>query len=181
MTKSTTLQKGFTLTELVIAIAIIGILASLAVVSFNGVAKRSRANAVTTELKNIAEALDLYVQKTNLTSWPADASMTASHANDPLITTMIGENAVLKNYIAKTPVVQGLESLTWHYDNDGNNYVCHGTWNYGTNIFLKNFTDVATAKIIDDAIDNDNDLDCGKVRYNGTTFVYSLSFDSTIR
>lgn len=51
---------GFTIVELLIVIVVIGILAAITIVAFNGVQARSRDTARITKVKDIAKALELY-------------------------------------------------------------------------------------------------------------------------
>jgi prepilin-type N-terminal cleavage/methylation domain-containing protein len=52
-------RSGFTIVELVIVIAVIGILAAVSVVSYRGVQDRARAGSIQTDLNKAAEALNL--------------------------------------------------------------------------------------------------------------------------
>lgn len=53
-------QKGFTIVELLIVIVIIGILAAIVIVSYNGIQSRARAAAATADLENVYKKLILY-------------------------------------------------------------------------------------------------------------------------
>ncbi len=53
-------QAGFTIVELLIVIVIIGILAAITVVSYNGIQNRAYDTAVQNDIKNIAKQLELY-------------------------------------------------------------------------------------------------------------------------
>ncbi|MCY1366278.1 type II secretion system protein G [compost metagenome] len=53
-------QFGFTIVELLVVIVVIGILAAITVVSYNGIQNRGYDTAVQSDLKNIAKQLELY-------------------------------------------------------------------------------------------------------------------------
>lgn len=53
-------KSGFTLVELLIAIVVIAILASISVVAFNGIQQRARDTQRVHEIKTIARALEMY-------------------------------------------------------------------------------------------------------------------------
>ncbi|MBC7746515.1 prepilin-type N-terminal cleavage/methylation domain-containing protein [Pedobacter sp.] len=60
MLKSKTLQKGFTIVELLIVIVVIGILAGLVLNTFSGVQKRARDTQRQTDLNSLATQLEVY-------------------------------------------------------------------------------------------------------------------------
>jgi type II secretion system protein G len=53
-------QRGFTIVELLIVIVVIGILAAITIVAFNGVQDRSKATAKINDIKSIQKAIELY-------------------------------------------------------------------------------------------------------------------------
>lgn len=53
-------QSGFTIVELLIVIVVIGILAAITIVVFNGVQKKARDAARIQDISSIAKALELY-------------------------------------------------------------------------------------------------------------------------
>ena len=53
-------HKGFTLVELLIVIVIIGILAAISFVAYNGIAGKANDSAVQQDLTNIAKKLEMY-------------------------------------------------------------------------------------------------------------------------
>lgn len=53
-------QKGFTIVELLIVIVVIGILAAIMIVAYNGITNRTRDTAVKSDLANIAKKLEAY-------------------------------------------------------------------------------------------------------------------------
>lgn len=53
-------QAGFTIVELLIVIVIIGILAAITIVAYNGIQNRARETSLKSDLTNIAKQLELY-------------------------------------------------------------------------------------------------------------------------
>lgn len=53
-------NRGFTIVELLIVIVVIGILAAITIVAFNGIQGRARDSARISKIQSIAQALELY-------------------------------------------------------------------------------------------------------------------------
>jgi len=53
-------QTGFTIVELLIVIVVIGILAAITIVAFNGVQKQARDTERTSEIKSMQKAIEMY-------------------------------------------------------------------------------------------------------------------------
>ena len=53
-------QSGFTIVELLIVIVIIGILAAITIVAYNGIQQRARDSARTSDIAGVQKALELY-------------------------------------------------------------------------------------------------------------------------
>ena len=53
-------KRGFTIVELLIIIVIIGILAAISVVAYNGIQQRARDSARTSDIAGVQKALELY-------------------------------------------------------------------------------------------------------------------------
>jgi general secretion pathway protein G len=53
-------QLGFTIVELLIVIVVIGILAAIVIVAYNGVQARSKASAVQSDMRNSATKIGMY-------------------------------------------------------------------------------------------------------------------------
>lgn len=64
-------KKGFTLVELVIVVAILGVLASVSINMFSGIAVRSRRNADRLQAENIKSAITAYLSETGNVSLDA--------------------------------------------------------------------------------------------------------------
>jgi len=82
--KSTTWQHGFTIVELLIVIVVIGILAAIALVSYNGIQERARDAQYASEVNSVAKALTLYTSDGG--EFPdAPASVEVYLSNYPLV------------------------------------------------------------------------------------------------
>lgn len=72
-------QKGFTIVELLIVIVVIGILAAIVIVAYNGVQNRARVAALQSDLTN-AKKQFLYTQA-DTGIYPTDTSTLKASAN----------------------------------------------------------------------------------------------------
>ena len=78
ITKSNSAQNGFTLVELMIVVAIIAILASIALPSYGNYVKRSRAKSAAADLVALSLNFENYFQRT--LNYPAAAASTTTTA-----------------------------------------------------------------------------------------------------
>jgi|26BtaG_2_1085354.scaffolds.fasta_scaffold15888_2 type IV pilus assembly protein PilA len=75
-------QKGFTLIELMIVVAIIGILAAIAIPAYQNYTKRSSDNACLAETKGAANKVFLELNDPNGATFNASDDLTASACNE---------------------------------------------------------------------------------------------------
>lgn len=88
-------QAGFTIVELLIVIVVIGILAAITIVAFNGVQSRARDSARTNDIKSIQKALELYRVDNGI--YPSVGTDNVGYNLSTLST------ALVPTYIAKIP------------------------------------------------------------------------------
>lgn len=102
-------QRGFTIVELLIVIVIIGILASITIVAYNGIQGRARDSARISDINAIRKALEVY--KSFNGEYPEEnvAGWEYSHT-DP-------QNFIsaLKPYLGKTPVDPVNDAANYYY------------------------------------------------------------------
>lgn len=162
-------QKGFTIVEVLIVIVVIGILAAITVVAYNGIQTRAKASAVASDFKKIEKGLRLLATEQGTSTWWIDNALTGT-AN-PTINSLIA-NTDLKNYVQSLSGTTGTET-NWIYDNDGDIYTgCSAASTAGVNIYAYNM-DVNVAQAVDNSID-DGSLTCGNVTISGTTLRFNI-------
>lgn len=67
---NTNKQHGFTIVELLIVIVVIGILAAIVIVAYNGVTSRASDNAVKSDLVNLAKEMEVYKATSSEARYP---------------------------------------------------------------------------------------------------------------
>lgn len=73
-------QHGFTIVELLIVIVVIGILAAIVIVAYNGVTNRANDNAVKSDLANLAKKIEAYKAVSSTALYPT--TMTEFYSMD---------------------------------------------------------------------------------------------------
>ncbi|MDD3713761.1 MAG: prepilin-type N-terminal cleavage/methylation domain-containing protein [Atribacterota bacterium] len=109
-------EEGFTLIELIVVIAILGFLLAIAIPRYNTSRARAAVNASAANLKNLANAIELYATENNMAGYPTGD-------------TSIFEN-IVKPYIPKIPLPPG--GQTYQYNSsDGTGYTITDPNTYG--------------------------------------------------
>lgn len=86
---------GFTIVELLIVIVVIGILAAITIVAFNGVQQRARYANLQQDVKSLQKAVELYYADNG--TYPETGT---GFGNTTNLTTIVG---LTPTYIARTP------------------------------------------------------------------------------
>jgi prepilin-type N-terminal cleavage/methylation domain-containing protein len=171
-------QYGFTIVELLIVIVVIGILAAISVVAYNGVQTRAKASVVADDLKKTEKAFKLLAIEQGRSTWWTDNTFTGS--SNPSIEAIIN-NSNLGSYLQREPTSVG---TNWVYDSDvdaSSKAECNQNDIRGTGLFIRDVFDVNLVLEIDKIIDDGN-IACGKLRHyeNGTQISYSFSYTQEI-
>jgi prepilin-type N-terminal cleavage/methylation domain-containing protein len=74
MFTSKSLQKGFTLIEVLVVITVIAVLAAITIVAYNGIQDRANETSVKVDISNIAKQVEYY--KTDLGRYPSTTDIT---------------------------------------------------------------------------------------------------------
>lgn len=121
------LRRGFTLIELLVVIAVIGLLASVILVSLNGVRLKARDVKRRADLAQISKALELHYNDNN-DRYPASGGATSpnsgwSNSND---TSWNALTTALAPYISKLP--HDPKESASGYPGDGANVYSYAYW-----------------------------------------------------
>ena len=117
-----TTKSGFTIVELLIVIVVIGILAAITIVAFNGVQQRAKVSTAQSELSNLAKATQIYQidqgRYPNTIEW-ADvfkaANMYENTRDSTKKTFMICRNATDYAIVAGTPLLKEQSGAPHYY------------------------------------------------------------------
>lgn len=121
-------NKGFTLIELLVVIAIIGMLSSVVLASLNSARAKARDARRIADMKQIANAIELYMSDN--ARYPAGiAACTGGSYSEPINNDSTFVNALVPTYISSLPsdpkpyTGNPLYGYTYGVSTDGQNYV----------------------------------------------------------
>lgn len=185
-------QNGFTVVELLVVIIVIGLLAAITIVSYNGVQTRSKGTQLATGLENVDQAFHTLAAEQQRGVWWRDTGATdpiyASSPANPSLANIITNTAGLDAYLKEVPASSA--TGTWQYDNDGDTRLtttCAVAGSEGSDwtgiVMAVNGLSTAVIDAVDDQID-DGDILCGKVRAGNaarTILLYQLGFTQPIK
>jgi general secretion pathway protein G len=138
--KRTFSRRGFTLIEMLIVIAIIGILASIVLVGLGPVQRRGRDARRQSDLRGVQNALELYYNKCG--HYPGGSTCQAAGAGDnfaSMVTAVTGATIG----ISKLPNDPS-SGATYYYGTNGSSYVVGARLEDGNNPSLNDDDDSAT-------------------------------------
>jgi prepilin-type N-terminal cleavage/methylation domain-containing protein len=105
-------KKGFTLIELIVVIAILGILAAVAVPRLTGFQQQARRTQIVTDSRTIATAIDALIAQSNtgnITAVATSPSTSAAMAADPVV---VASGVVPTNIVTLTYTATGDFTMT---------------------------------------------------------------------
>jgi len=131
-------EKGFTIVELLIVIVVIGILAAIVIVAFNGVQQQARTTAAKANAQGVIKAADTFnaeCPKTGActTSGYPTAANLVSYSNASGSTASLPTGFGASNLIATAVTSSNADGKTLTYIPKSNTGVCVGYWDSSAN------------------------------------------------
>ena len=108
---SQTKQKGFTIVELLIVIVIIGILAAISIVAYNGVTQKARDDQRISDARNIVNAAAAYQSENG--TWP-NASTLKGYSTIKLSGSAADRIGQATGALTAAPVVGDKDTKYWY-------------------------------------------------------------------
>lgn len=174
-------MSGFTIVELIVVIAVIGILSALVLVAYYGMQDRARATTVANGLKDIDKSLRGYASENQWTAWPLDTAIDPSvPAGHPTIAQLVTDVSGFNQYLQTAPSTSDYPTSAWTYHSTATTISGCGSNYNGTSIQVANVSQ-SVANNIDSYLDDGN-TNCGRVRYDATAkvVIYILSYSNDL-
>lgn len=134
-------NRGFTIVEIVIVITVIAVLASITMVAYNGVQKRSRDSLRTNDVSTLGKAISIYATQTG--SWtPAGCGDTSNTLTGDINRVYSGNSIMtcLKNYDSTTKQISDPSGCVSSADNTASCTAAirgyYGAYNCGTTYYV---------------------------------------------
>ena len=159
-------SQGFTIVELLIVIVVIGILAAITIVAYNGVTAKAQATRIVSVYNAVDKAMRLAATDQDWSTWPNDgggALIPEDPSNDNLDMRAVARSSPLSPYL--TEEVFPSQYIV-RYDNDGDEHIDCGPDHGGASLYVSGGKiSPAIAEAVNKMIDHDDDLTCGKISY----------------
>jgi prepilin-type N-terminal cleavage/methylation domain-containing protein len=174
-------KKGFTLIELLVVITIIGIVGTFIIVNINDARNRAKAANLVSQFKEIEKAFYYTYLEENRSYFWTEGEI--GLGNNPTLNEIIGiESGPLSGFSTYFPH----ENLTnlfndgeYDLDNDGDVQDCQFSGSAGVTLSIIVQNEYRIARNVESLVDGDNDLACGKFRYNGARMKWVISDDGS--
>lgn len=149
MTRSINQLRGFTIVELLIVIVVIAILASISIVSYNGIQNRAKATAAATTAKNVSTKAEM--TNTLLGAYPSTIANFNANTESQITGSGLALVATTAGVLNAT---NGTNSVTYEYCSSGSaaGGARVGAFNYNagsgvTYTYLGNASSTATCSV----------------------------------
>ena len=155
---------GFTLIEILTVIAIIGILATIIVVTMASAREKAKATKLFSDLIQVEKALGAWAIDEEVGVW-WDEDLWGAPTDEPTIA-WLAANTSLGNWMSGNP---GIASNLYVYDNDGDTFDTNGDGCADGSIFQGVFLNIwdpnllDAVDIMDDIMDGGDGPTCGRV------------------